>query len=306
MRGAAVNPELSVIIPSYNSGRKIFRCIDAIKALESSAPFEIIVVDSSADGTGEELELVDGIRLLRSSTKLYPGSARNQGAEMSSGRILCFTDADCIPESDWLKEILNSIVEKDRTLVGGPILNGTPDNLVGTAEYYSEFSGILRGNAGDKMDFFPTANTAIAAEHFRETGGFRDYEKGSDVAFGSDCRSRGIQPVFHPEIKVTHVNRTDLRGFLRNQEKLGWGTGNNRALFGLPGSWLARRQAAWPLVPLVRFTRILYRSVRDGAGQRAQLAKALPWILLGSIYFGVGFARGARDGMRARGAGQVE
>jgi hypothetical protein len=34
--------------------------------------------------------------------------------------------------------------------------------------------------------------------------------------------------------------------------------------------------------------------------------KVLPWIFLGSIYFGVGFVRGACDGKRALGPGQVE
>lgn len=306
MRGAAVNPELSVIIPSYNSGRKIFRCIDAIKALESSAPFEIIVVDSSADGTGEELELVDGIRLLRSSTKLYPGSARNQGAEMSSGRILCFTDADCIPESDWLKEILNSIVEKDRTVVGGAILNGTPESSVGTAEYFSELSGLLPGRPMREVEFLPGANTCIAASAFAEVGGYRDFEKGSDVTFGSDCRRCGIQPVFHPEITVAHGNRTDFAAFARNQEKLGWGAGNNRVLYDLPGSWLTRHRIAWPLVPAARFARIMMRGLRDGAGERARLLKSTPHVLAGSVRYGIGFARGVRDAEAIRPPARLE
>lgn len=301
-----MNPELSIIIPSYNSGQKILRCIDALKALEVDAPFEIIVVDSGDDGTGDRLERTEGITTVRSNERLYPGTTRNRGAEVARGRVLCFIDADCVPSPDWLKKILGERPDSSRTAVGGAILNGTPESAVGTAEYFSELSGLLPGRPRRRLDFLPGANFALGVEDFREVGGFRDYEKGSDVTFGCDCREHGIQPVFCPDITVAHYNRTESKGFLRNQEKLGWGTGNNRALFDLPGSWLARRQAAWPLVPLVRFTRILYRSVRDGAGQRAQLAKALPWILLGSIYFGVGFARGARDGMRARGADQVE
>lgn len=301
-----MNPELSVIIPSYNSGRKILRCFDALKALEVDAPFEIIVVDSGEDGMGELLERTEGITTVRSADRLYPGTTRNRGALVARGRVLCFIDADCVPSPDWLQKILEARLDDSRTVVGGAILNGTPESAVGTAEYFSELSGSLPGRPRRGVDFLPGANFAVGADAFREVGGFRDYEKGSDVTFGSDCRARGIQPVFHPDITVAHYNRTEAQGFLRNQEKLGWGTGNNRALFDLPGSWLARRPLAWPLVPLVRFTRICYRSMRDSAGRRMQLVKALPWILLGSIYFGVGFARGARDGRRAREAGQVE
>jgi glycosyltransferase involved in cell wall biosynthesis len=299
-------PVLSVIIPCYNPGHKVFRCIDALKDLRVDAPFEIIVVDSSDDGAGGLLERTEGITAVRSAEKLYPGTARNRGAQAARGRVLCFIDADCVPSSDWLQRILEERLDASRTAVGGAILNGTPESPVGTAEYFSELSGLLPGRPKRDVDFLPGANFALGADAFREVGGFKDYEKGSDVAFGSDCLARGIQPVFHPLVTVVHYNRSERLGFLRNQQKLGWGAGNNRFLHELPGSRVARLPIVWPLVPIARFARIMYRSVRDGEGQRLVLLKVLPWIFLGSIYFGVGFVRGACDGKRALGPGQVE
>jgi hypothetical protein len=96
---------------------------------------------------------------------------------------------------------------------------------------------------------------------------------------------------------VAHLNRTDLRGFLSNQERLGWGTGNNRVLFDLPHSWLVRFPPAWPLVPLARSGRLCYRVLRYGKGQRLGLLKSLPAIALGALYFGAGFVRGARQAL---------
>jgi len=288
-------PEISVIVPSYNSRDKIERCLAALRDQQVDVGFEVIVVDSSDDATGEALENVAGIKLVRSPIRLYPGTARNRGAEVASGRILCFTDADCIPADNWLQRISDACANEERVLVGGPILNGTPESLVGTAEYFSEFGALLAGANGCRIDFFPTANAAIPARYFRETGGFRDFEKGSDVAFGSDCRALGIQPVFSPKVRVSHGNRTDLRGFLRNQERLGRGAGNNRVLFDLPGSWLTRSRIALPLVPAARFSRIIWRCMRDGAGQRAGLLMSTPLVLAGAVWFGIGFARGVRD-----------
>jgi glycosyltransferase involved in cell wall biosynthesis len=293
--GDGVRAEMSVIIPSYNSRDKIEPCLAALRAQQVDVPFEIIVVDSSDDGTGEEIGRAEGIILLRSSERLFPGTARNRGAEAASGRILCFTDADCIPAGDWLHQIFCACRGEERTLIGGPILNGTPESCVGTAEYFSEFGSYLAGTAGGERDFFPTANAAIKTDLFSETEGFRDFEKGSDVAFGSDCRAHKIQPVFHPEVKVSHRNRTDLRGFLRNQEKLGCGAANNRKLYDLPGSWLARRRITLPLVPAARFLRIMWRCLRDGSGQRAELMRCAPLVLAGAVSFGVGFARGVGD-----------
>lgn len=301
-RNSQAAPEISVIIPSYNSREKISACIAALRAQEVDVPFEIVVADSSDDGTGEHLATLDGIVLVRSDERVYPGTARNRGAAAARGRLLCFIDADCLASADWLQRAWEAYLEEPRTVIGGAILNGTPDNAVGTAEYFSELSGMLPGKPKHDVEFLPGANFSVSAECFSEAGGFRDYEKGSDVTFGSACRGCGVQPVFHPEVRVSHRNRTDARGFLANQEKLGWGTGNNRVLHDLPGSWLAHHPVAWPLVPLARFARITWRSFRDGGSQRSGLVAAIPWIFLGSLRFGAGFVRGVRDGREARGA----
>ena len=292
---SATVPELSVIIPSYNSGSKILDCLQSLSSQSTRAPFEIIVVDSSDDGTAEMLASTGGIELIRSGERIFPGTARNLGAQAARGRLLCFIDADCVAAPDWLQKILESKPDVTMTAVGGAIHNGTPSSSVGTAEYFSELSGLLPGGPLRAVDFLPGANGSVGAEAFREIKGFRDFEKGSDVTFGKDCRAHGIQPTFHPEIVVAHMNRTDLRGFLHNQEKLGWGAGNNRVLYDLQGSWLARFRPAWPLIPAVRFTRIMYRGLRDGKGQRFGLTRAAPLVLAGSIYFAFGFMRGARE-----------
>jgi cellulose synthase/poly-beta-1,6-N-acetylglucosamine synthase-like glycosyltransferase len=294
------SPELSVIIPSFNSRDKIVKCLDGLRSQRIDSPFEMIVVDSSDDGTGDMLSGIEDIVLVRSRERLYPGTARNRGAEAATGCVLCFIDADCVPSTDWLERILEADPEAGRTAVGGAVRNGTPESSVGTAEYFSELSGLLPGRPMREVEFLPGANTAVGASAFAEVGGYRDFEKGSDVTFGSDCRRRGIQPVFHPEIAVAHGNRTDFSGFASNQEKLGWGAGNNRVLYELPGSWLARNRIAWPLVPAARFSRIMLRGLRDGTGERWRLLKAAPHILVGSVRYGIGFARGVRDAEATR------
>lgn len=291
--------DISVIIPSYNSSDKIPRCLAALDEQQTGASFEIIVVDSSEDGTGETLERREEIRLIRSEGRVFPGTARNRGAGAASGLILAFVDADCIPSPQWVQRIWEARPDLSNTLVGGCVANGTPESSIGSAEYFSELSALLPGSPQREVDFLPAANISVGASQFREVGGFKDYEKGSDVTLGKDCREKGIQPVFHPEIVVAHINRTDFNGFARNQERLGWGAGNNRVLYDLPGSWLAKFPPGWPLVPAVRFTRIAYRSFRDGSGQRVQVLKALPFIFLGTLFFGYGFARGALEARRA-------
>lgn len=270
-------------------------CLDSLKYQQTDLEFEVIVVDSSDDGTAERLERDRAVKLLRSPHRLFPGSARNLGVAAACGAVLCFTDADCQPANNWIENIWKTRPDLNRIAVGGTITNGTPASIVGTAEYFSEFSGFLGSRMRVVSNFFPTANLSIGAHQFREVGGFRDFEKGSDVAFGLDCRKAGIRLVYDPSIGVSHLNRTGLGAFLSNQDKLGWGAGNNRALLDLPGNWLTGYPLAWPLVPGLRLARISTRALLGGRGRRSSFVKSLPAISAGAVCFGAGFARGIRD-----------
>lgn len=296
MREGHKAPAISVIIPSYNSADRIRACLDALVEQDLQAPFEVIVSDSSDDGTAGVLAAREGITVVRSPERLYPGTSRNRGVERARGSVLCFTDADCVPPPDWLKRIWGARPDLAKTAVGGALSNGTPRSSVGTAEYFSEFSEFLPGCPKRTARFIPTANLAIGAGEFAVTGGFRDYEKGSDVTFGHDCMERGIPVIFNPGITVAHVNRTDLKSFLSNQRRLGRGAGNNRVLHRLKGSWLAGFPPAWLMVPAARFSRIAFRSLRYGSGQRGSLMKSIHLLALGALYYGAGFAEGALAG----------
>ncbi len=49
----ATEPILSVIIASYNARETIARCLQSLKVQSSLCELEVIVVDSSSDGTGD-------------------------------------------------------------------------------------------------------------------------------------------------------------------------------------------------------------------------------------------------------------
>ena len=49
-------PAVSVVIPSYNSSRYIRKCLSSLRDQDCDIDFEVILVDSSNDGTGEIVE----------------------------------------------------------------------------------------------------------------------------------------------------------------------------------------------------------------------------------------------------------
>ncbi|MEK7818633.1 MAG: glycosyltransferase [Bacteroidota bacterium] len=115
---------ISVIIATRNEEENISNCIKSI--LNQNYPkdkFEIIVVnDRSSDGTKKIVEEFKEIKLINIE-ELPIGvfgkkNALRIGIEESKNDILVFTDADCLPENNWLRNISNYFDEKTGAVVG--------------------------------------------------------------------------------------------------------------------------------------------------------------------------------------------
>jgi glycosyltransferase involved in cell wall biosynthesis len=94
-RGAG-QPDVSIVVPTYNRRELLPRAIDSVLA-QTIQRWELIVVDDgSTDGTASVVEpyLADErIRLLRHSNR-GPGLSRNAGIQISTGEFTTFLDSD--------------------------------------------------------------------------------------------------------------------------------------------------------------------------------------------------------------------
>src|SRR3990172_89116 len=126
-------PMLSVVIASYNSAETIVGCLASLENQSTDKDFEIIVVDSSTDGSAKLVEeKFPGVKLYRFSTRKFCGDARNFGISIAEGEIVAFIDADCIADEDWVNEILKAH-KALYPAIGGSIANGNPESYVGWA-----------------------------------------------------------------------------------------------------------------------------------------------------------------------------
>jgi glycosyltransferase involved in cell wall biosynthesis len=120
----AVNNRVSIIIPTMNSGRTLYKCLESIRS-QSYEDIEIIVIDGhSSDNTTEiaskfnaEIHLTTGERT----------RAKNFGISKSTGEFLFFVDSDMILQPAVVSECV-SICLYDKTLVGVII----PERSVGS------------------------------------------------------------------------------------------------------------------------------------------------------------------------------
>jgi glycosyltransferase involved in cell wall biosynthesis len=300
---------ISVIIPSYNSGRTIeraFRALDAQTAGDLVS--EIVVVDSSDDGRTKELLSRYGpgkIRVMDAGVKVMPAVSRNMGAERASGEILVFLDADAYPAPDWLENIVKAC-EEGYAAGGGCV--ELPDFQKGDpvvrAHYYLEFNEYMCCGNRRVKSFVPACNMFCDRDLFRKVGGFPEIRAAEDVLFGLTA-GRHAQVVFLPEAKVYHVFGESWGRFLENQRLLGrYACVYRKRYYDNLLYKGIMPLVLFPVFLCVKSLRIMFRIFQAGPYHAYHFFVTVPVILPGLLFWGIGFIEGARAGRtRNRDAG---
>jgi glycosyltransferase involved in cell wall biosynthesis len=111
--------KVSVVIPAHNEEKFIGETLKAV--LSQDYPnFEVIVVNNaSTDKTVRVVQKFPQVKLITESRKglLW---AREAGRREATGEIIVNTDADCIPEKNWLTKGVSKFTSPDIVAVTGP------------------------------------------------------------------------------------------------------------------------------------------------------------------------------------------
>jgi GT2 family glycosyltransferase len=293
-------PEISVVIASYNARETIGGALAALAASKTDVPFEVVVVDSSSDGTAELVGAeFPAVTLVRSERRLFPGDARNVGVRRATARILAFTDADCVVAPDWIEELARAH-GRGIAAVGGGIVNANPETAVSWANYFCEFVAWLPGGASRPLPDAPTACLSVTRETFERFGPFVEGTLCSDSAFCRRLVRAGLPPQFVAAVRVGHVNVTDVRPYLGRKWRHGLAFARMRFSEGEMGrvSCLARVMAA-PAVPFVLFARTVSATWRARQFRR-ELVRAAPLVFLGQTAWALGEASSYFQCLRRR------
>lgn len=97
-------PRVSVIVTHYAQPRELARTLAALAQQDHPADrLQIVVAD---DGSPEPPVVPDGVRLVRQEDRGFrAAAARNLGASVATGDVLCFLDADTTPEPGYVRSI---------------------------------------------------------------------------------------------------------------------------------------------------------------------------------------------------------
>lgn len=112
---------LSVVVPVYNSEKKIEQCIRSI-INQTYNNLEIIIInDGSKDGSCklcEEFAVKDARIKLMNKPHLGVVAARKTGISMATGEYITFVDSDDWIELDYYERLMNCIKECDVLITG--------------------------------------------------------------------------------------------------------------------------------------------------------------------------------------------
>ena len=129
-------PTLSIVVASSNAAYSIEQCLTSISNQIRDGQAEIIVVDSSTDGSASIVEKkFPKLNLIKLSEPNLIPELWSHGISWAHGDIVTLTSAHCVPDRQWISQILKAH-ESDYPAIGGAIENADSKNLVDWAIYF--------------------------------------------------------------------------------------------------------------------------------------------------------------------------
>jgi GT2 family glycosyltransferase/2-polyprenyl-3-methyl-5-hydroxy-6-metoxy-1,4-benzoquinol methylase len=237
-------PEVSIIIPVFNSVKFTLECLTSLLMYTSGISYDVIVVDDgSTDRTEELLSYATNVAYIRNPNNSGFVHTCNRGAQRARGKYLLFLNNDAQVTDNWLKPLVETFhTHQNVGAVGPKIL--FPDGRLQEAgalvnrDCTSRLIGCFdhpdraRYNYTREVMYCSGACLLVNTATFRELGGFATdlapaYCEDWDLAFR--LRQLGLRVMFNPQSTVVHhlsitANAIEpdfkIACVVRNQQKL--------------------------------------------------------------------------------------
>lgn len=226
---------ISVIIPVKNEENKIEKCLHAVFS-QSLKPHEVIVVDgNSTDNTVKNAKNYP-VTILYENYGTRAGAC-HIGIQHAKGEYIAFTDADCIPEKNWLEVELN-ILKKHKNAAGvgcriknvskgiwEETINETSKTFIGSGR---SIQGRQFGNE-KKVLSISGCHALYRKKMLQEVGGFSVKLKTcEDTEINKKLRKFGYDLIYTPNTAILHNHTRGTKLFAKRMFQYGYGRAQSR------------------------------------------------------------------------------
>ena len=213
-----MNRNISIVIPTYNSQMTIAKTIESCQ--DQTCPkelIEIIVInDGSTDNTEEVVKRYPVKYIYQRNSG--PAKARNTGWKAAQGEIICFTDADCVPEREWVARLVSNYISDKIAAVGGSYGIVNKENLLASC-IHEEI--IYRHSKMPKNVLaLGSYNLSVRRKVLEEIGGFNEeYRMASaeDNDLSYKILKNGYLLIFDKDARVAHYHPHKMLKYLKSQ-----------------------------------------------------------------------------------------
>jgi glycosyltransferase involved in cell wall biosynthesis len=180
--------KVSIIVPTYKRPELLKRCLEALISQDfPESEYEIIIVTDGIDEETNQMLAQSGLFDFFNNIFCYslpfkkgPAAARNAGWRIAKGDLILFTDDDCIPDFNWIKNLHNAF-----EFYGFPAIALTGKVVVPLSSAPTDFE--LNTANLEKAEFV-TANCACTKRSLEIVNGFDEaftmaWREDSDLEF---------------------------------------------------------------------------------------------------------------------------
>lgn len=210
--------DVSIIIPSYDTQDTIEATLDQLqKQMPTTCETEVLVVDCSNHNEVErKVAGYDFVKFHREQTRFNPGIGRNIGANLASGKLLVFIDAD-VELGDGAINAAWQHYQQGAKIFGGA-LELNPRTSIGVASYiehyYFNSESQAARPASDRKNL-SSAFMCFDKQLFLTEGGFKDIPRMQDTELTEGLRAKGYALKFFPDMLGLQTQDSPLKKVLK-------------------------------------------------------------------------------------------
>ena len=295
-----MTPALSVVIvtDTFDTIRKTVR---HLRAQTIAGRIELVIVaPGEPDVDDAELAGLHSHRLVRVGDIRSLSWARAPGIRAASAPIVALAESHCFPEPEWAERLL-AAHGGEWAAVGPAFVNANPRSVVSWVNLLLDYAPWLAPTQGGEMHDLPGHNSSYRKDVLLAYGDRLETMLEAETIMHEDMRASGHRLYQEAGARAAHLNVTRTASWIGERFQTGRRFASARAY-----AWPAWRRLVYaagsPLIPAVRFRRLLRDFARTGAGAELRgygyglLALALFVSAAGEL---VGYAAGSGDSMYA-------